>query len=69
MNRQKITKRVYLIPSIEVCNMRNESPLLANSPIGGGHNDAGDDEVLNARQSHFDDEYDTWQVSNDQLDD
>ena len=49
--------------------MRNESPLLANSPIGGGHNDAGDDEVLNARQSHFDDEYDIWQVSNDQLDD
>ncbi|WP_304062837.1 hypothetical protein [Hoylesella loescheii] len=69
MNKQKVTKQVYLTPFIEVCNMNNESPLLANSPVAGGHNDAGDDEILNAKEFSFDDDYDIWQVSNEQLED
>lgn len=69
MNKQKVTKRVYLTPFIEVCNMNNESPLLANSPVTGGHNDAVDDEALNAKEFNFDDDYGIWQDSNEQLED
>lgn len=69
MNKQKVTKRVYLTPFIEVCNMNNESPLLANSPVTGGHNDAVDDEILNAKEFNFDDDYGIWQDSNEQLED
>lgn len=69
MNKQKVTKRVYLTPFIEVCNMNNESPLLANSPVTGGHNDAGDDETLNAKEFNFDDDYGIWQDSNEQQED
>ena len=45
MNKQKVTKQVYLTPFIEVCNMNNESPLLANSPVAGGHKDAGEERI------------------------
>lgn len=69
MNKQKVTKRVYLTPFIEVCNMNNESPLLANSPVTGGHNDVVDDETLNAKEFNFDDDYGIWQDSNEQLED
>lgn len=69
MTKQKVTKRVYLTPFIEVCNMNNESPLLANSPVTGGHNDAVDDETLNAKEFNFDDDYGIWQDSNEQLED
>lgn len=69
MNKQKVTKRVYLTPFIEVCNMNNESPLLANSPVSGGHNDAGDDGYLNAKEFNFDDDYDIWQDSEGQMED
>ena len=69
MNKQKVTKRVYLTPFIEVCNMNNESPLLANSPVTGGHNDPVDDETLNSKEFNLDDDYDIWQDSNEQLED
>ena len=69
MNKQKVTKRVYLTPFIDVCNMNNVSPLLANSPVSGGHNDAVDDETLNAKEFNFDDDYDIWQDSEGQLED
>ena len=49
--------------------MNNESPLLANSPVTGGHNDAVDDETLNAKEFNFDDDYGIWQDSNEQLED
>jgi len=42
---------------------------VANSPVTGGHNDAVDDETLNAKEFNFDDDYDIWQDSNEQLED
>lgn len=54
MNKQKVTKRAYFTPCIEMCSMKNESPILANSPVTGGHHDAEDDGVLNAKEFHFD---------------
>lgn len=56
MNKKQVTKRAYLAPCIEVCPVSIERPMLANSPVSGGHNDVEDDEELNAKKFHFDDE-------------
>lgn len=56
MKRTQVTKRVYIAPHTKVVTVKNESPILANSPISGGHNDAEDDETLHAKQFNFDDE-------------
>lgn len=64
MNRNQVTKRAYLAPKAEVIHVASEIPMLANSPVLGGHNDAVDDEELNAKQnSLFEDEEDTWTTS------
>ena len=59
MNRNQVTKRAYLAPKAEVIQVVSEIPMLASSPVSGGHNEAGDDEEFNAKQnSFFDDEED-----------
>jgi len=69
MNKNQVTKRAYIAPLIEVCTVKIESPMLANSPIGGGHHDAEDDEPLDAKQFHFDEEDGIWQNSHNLWDD
>ncbi len=61
MNKKQVTKRVYLVPHVEVYTVSIERPMLANSPVSGGHNDAEDDGELNAKQFRFDDEDGIWQ--------
>lgn len=59
MNKNQFTKRAYLAPNAEVIHVVSEIPMLASSPVSGGHHDADDDEVLNSKQnSFFDDEED-----------
>ena len=53
MNRQKTMKCAYLAPCTEVIPVNLECSLLLSSPVSGGHNDAGDDEELNAKQGGF----------------
>ena len=56
MDRQKTMKCAYLAPFTEVIPVNVEYSLLVSSPVSGGHNDAGDDEELNAKQGGFFDE-------------
>ncbi|MDY4020844.1 MAG: hypothetical protein SOZ80_08750 [Prevotella sp.] len=56
MKKKQVTKKAYLAPCVEICPVRIENSMLANSPVNGGHHDAGDDGELNAKQFHFDDE-------------
>lgn len=65
----KRVKRVYLAPRIEVYPVETESPMLANSPVSGGHHDAEDDEVLNAKQFCLDDNEGIWQNDNSMRED
>ena len=60
MNKNQFTKRAYLAPKAEVIHVVSENPMLASSPVLGGHHDAEDDgEELNSKQnSFFDDEED-----------
>ena len=54
MNKQKTTKRAYIAPYMEICSMRFENSILANSPVEGGREDAEDDgEALNAKSGNF----------------
>lgn len=69
MNKNQVTKRAYIAPLIEVCAVKIESPMLVNSPVGGGHNDAEDEGPLEAKQFHFDEEDGIWQNSHNLWDD
>ena len=53
MDRQKTMKCAYLAPCTEVIPVNVEYSLLVSSPVSGGHNDAGDDEELNAKRNRF----------------
>ncbi|MBF1436555.1 MAG: hypothetical protein HXN43_07665 [Prevotella micans] len=57
MNRKGFRKQTYVCPSIKVFHTNLEGQLMQTSfPNDGGHNKAGDDGDLNAKQDLF--EYD-----------
>lgn len=55
MKKKIIARKLYLAPCAEVCTLRIESPMLGQSPFGGGHNSAADDEPLTAKPHDFSD--------------
>lgn len=63
MKKNQVARQAYIVPRIEVCNVKIESLILADSPVGGGHHDAEDDEVLHSKQFYLDEENEAWQNS------
>lgn len=65
MKLKKVSKRAYLTPCTEVCFVRIEGLMLANSPVGGGHSDAPDDPSggLSAKRYNFAEENIGWASS------
>ena len=57
MNRKQLESRAYAKPAIEVIHLEPHSELMDTSfPNSGGHNKAGDDGELNAKQGWFDED-------------
>lgn len=57
MNRKQIRKQTYVCPAIEVVHTASYNQLMSTSfPNNGGHNKAGDEEDMNAKQGWFDED-------------
>ena len=59
MNKSKKMKLPYMQPETTVIYMEPDTQLL-NGSFQGGHDDAEDDQELNAKQGFFEDEDDLW---------
>ena len=57
MNQKQLERWAYAKPEVEAIRLEPHSELMDTSfPNSGGHNKAGDDGELNAKQGWFDEE-------------
>ena len=57
MKQKQLESRAYMKPAIETIRLEPHSELMETSfPNSGGHNKAGDDGELNAKQGWFDED-------------
>ncbi|WP_311442839.1 hypothetical protein [Hoylesella enoeca] len=57
MEQKRLESRAYMKPAIEAIRLEPHNELMDTSfPNSGGHNKAGDDGELNAKQGWFDED-------------